>query len=139
MNADKQCDSRHEDAEVFPFKEETHAVIGCAFAVINELGHGLNEKCYENALVIEFQSKKITAEQQRPFDVLYRGVSVGRFIPDLIVGEKIIVDTKTIERITDHERGQMMNYLRITRMPLGLILNFKHSRLEWDRVIRTNS
>jgi GxxExxY protein len=62
---------------------------------------------------------------------------VGEFIPDLIAYGQIIVDTKTIERITDHERGQMMNYLRITKRPVGLIINFKHRKLEWVRIALT--
>ena len=49
--------------------------------------------------------------------------------------QKLIVDTKTIDRITDHERGQMLNYLRITTLPVGVILNFKHARLEWERLV----
>ena len=49
----------------------------------------------------------------------------------------MIVDTKTIDRITDHERGQMLNYLRITALPVGVILNFKHARLEWERLVLT--
>ena len=51
---------------------------------------------------------------------------------------KLIVDTKTIDRITEHERGQMLNYLRITALPVGVILNFKHARLEWERLVLTN-
>lgn len=47
----------------------------------------------------------------------------------------VIVDTKVIDRITDHERGQMINYLRVTGLPVGLILNFKRARLEWERVV----
>jgi len=53
----------------------------------------------------------------------------------LIVYGQIVVDAKTIERITDHERGQMMNYLKVTKLPVGLILNFKHPRLQWERVV----
>jgi hypothetical protein len=52
-----------------------------------------------------------------------------------VVQKQVIVDTKTIERITDHERGQMLNYLRITGLPVGVILNFKHARLEWERLV----
>jgi PD-(D/E)XK nuclease superfamily len=55
-----------------------------------------------------------------------------------VVYRKLIVDTKTIDRITDHERGQMLNYLRITALPVGVILNFKHARLEWERLVLTN-
>ena len=57
------------------------------------------------------------------------------FVPDLIVYGKIIVDTKVIERITDIERGQMLNYLRITKLRVGVILNFKHPKLEWERIV----
>jgi GxxExxY protein len=64
---------------------------------------------------------------------LWREVLVGEFIPDLIAYEKIIVDTKTIDRITDIESGQMLNYLRITRLSVGLIINFKKPKLEWER------
>ena len=49
--------------------------------------------------------------------------------------QKLIVDTKTIDRITDPERGQMLNYLRITALPVGIILNFKQARLEWERLV----
>ena len=123
------------NADSYPCKEETHAIIGCAFEVLNELGHGLNEKLYENALVVEFKARGITFEQQRRFEVLYKGEHVGEFIPDLIANGKVVVDTKCIERITDHERGQMLNYLRITRLSVGLLLNFKHSKLEFERMV----
>lgn len=68
---------------------------------------------------------------------MYKGEVVGEYVPDLVVQAKLIVDTKTIERITDHERGQMLNYLRITGLPAGVILNFKHARLEWKRLVLT--
>ena len=116
------------------YKAETHAIIGFSFAILNEIGHGLNEKIYENALTVEFQLNKIPYNQQQNFAVLYRGFEVGRFIPDLIAYDKIIVDTKVIDRITDHERGQMINYLRWTKLRVGLLLNFKHARLEYERI-----
>ncbi len=116
-------------------REETHSVIGCAFEVLNELGHGLNEKCYENALVVEFKLRGVGCAQQRRFEVLYKGEPVGLFVPDLIAYDQVIVDAKVIDRITDIERGQMLNYLRITKLRVGLILNFKHPRLEWERIV----
>jgi len=60
---------------------------------------------------------------------------VGEYIPDLITHEQVVVDTKVIERIGDHEIGQMMNYLKITQMRVGLLLNFKRSKLEWKRIV----
>ncbi|NDY41984.1 GxxExxY protein [Dissulfurirhabdus thermomarina] len=126
MNAD-QHRLIHED--------ETRRIIGCAMEVLNTLGHGLLEKPYENALVVEFQQQGIMCRQQPRFDVIYKGVKVGEYVPDLIVFDKIVVDTKVIDRITDHEIGQMLNYLKITGLPLGLILNFRRARLEWKRIV----
>jgi GxxExxY protein len=66
---------------------------------------------------------------------LYRGEKVGLFVPDLIAFDSVVVDTKVIDRITDHERGLMLNYLRITNLRAGVILNFKHRKLEWERIV----
>ena len=138
MNAVDFPDPNAGKADAYPCKEETHAIIGWAFEVLNELGHGLNEKLYENSLVVEFKRRSIPFDQQRRFEVLYKGEHVGEYIPDLIAYGKVVVDTKTIDRITDHERGQMLNYLRITKLPVGLILNFKHAKLEFERIVLSN-
>jgi GxxExxY protein len=87
---------------------------------------------------VEFRLRGIPHAQQERHRVIYKGEVVGEYVPDLVVIEKVIVDTKTIDRITDHERGQMLNYLRITGLPVGVILNFKHARLEWERLVLTN-
>ena len=139
MNADKKNVVTSFGDNDYPLKAETHEIIGSAFEVLNELGHGLNEKCYENSLVVEFQYRRVSFDQQRRFVVEYKGERVGEFVPDLIAYGKVIVDTKVIDRITDHERGQMLNYLRITKLTVGLIINFKHPRLEWERVVLANS
>lgn len=117
------------------FKEEVFRIVGCAMEVLNTLGHGLLEKPYENALVVEFGLKGIQHKQQPRYDVIYKGVKVGDYIPDLIAFEKIVVDAKTIDRITDVERGQILNYLKITQLRVGLILNFKKPKLEWERMV----
>ena len=121
----------------FLHAEETHEIIGCAFEVLNGIGHGLHEKIYENALVVEFELRDVPYSQQKEHDVFYKTVQVGKYIPDLIVFDKIVIDTKTIEKITENERGKMLNYLKITGLKVGLIINFKHAKLEWVRVART--
>ncbi len=113
----------------------TREVIGCSMEVLNTLGHGLLEKPYENALAVEFGLRGIPFAQQPRFDVTYKEVAVGEYIPDLIVDDKVIVETKVIDHISDHEIGQMLNYLKITGVKIGLIINFKKARLEWKRVI----
>lgn len=115
-------------------KEEVFQVVGCAIEVINTLGHGLVEKPYENALVIEFSLRKIPFKQQPSYDVLYKSHKIGLFVSDLTVFDVLVVDTKVIDKITDHERGLMLNYLRITGLRVGVILNFKHRKLEWERI-----
>ncbi len=117
--------------------KETEAIIGCAFAVLNDMGHGFHEKPYENALVVEFRYREIEYAQQPRYPLTYRNEPVGEYIPDLIAFGKIVVDTKTIERITDHEIGRMLNYLRATGLQVGLIINFKHARLQFRRVTLT--
>ena len=118
------------------YKEEVHKIVGCSMEVLNEIGHGLHEKIYENALVVELSLRSISTLQQPEFPVIYKTVEVGKYIPDLICFDSIVVDTKTIERITDLEIGQMLNYLKITGMKVGLLINFKKPKLEWKRVVR---
>lgn len=116
-------------------KDEVYQIVSCALEVLNALGHGLHEKPYENGLVVEFALRRIPVAQQRRFDVRYKNVKVCEFIPDLIVYNSIVVDAKVINAITDHERGQMLNYLRITGLKVGVIFNFQKARLEWERIV----
>ena len=124
----------HEDEKLL-FREEVFQTVGCAIEVLNTLGHGLVEKPYENALTVEFRLRQIPFRQQPASDVLYKSQRVGTFVPDLIAFDSIIIDTKVIDRITDHERGLILNYLRITKLRVGLILNLKHRKLEWERIV----
>jgi GxxExxY protein len=116
-------------------RDEVFQIVGCAIEVLNTLGHGIVEKPYENALVVEFRLRKIPFRQQPVFDVLYKDEKVGLFVPDLIAFDSVVVETKVIGRITDHEQGLMLNYLRITNLRVGVILNFKHRKLEWERIV----
>ena len=116
-------------------KDEVYQIVGSAIEVLNEIGHGLHEKPYENALVVEFGIRRILFQQQANFDVLYKRHKVGLFVPDLIAFGSVVVDAKVIDRITDGERGQMLNYLRTTKLRVGVILNFKNTKLEWERIV----
>jgi len=116
-------------------KDEVYQVVGCAMEILNTLGHGLLEKPYENALVVEFKLKNIPCQQQKRFPVIYKSVLVGEYIPDLIAFDQIVVDTKVIESIGNNEKAQIINYLKITGLKVGLILNFKHTKLEWERIV----
>lgn len=115
--------------------ELVYSIVGAAFEVLKGLRHGLHEKPYENAMVVELRLRGHVLDQQRRFEVAYKGEHVGEFVPDLIVDDAVIVDTKVIDRITNLERGQMLNYLRITGLHVGLIINFHKAKLEWERVV----
>lgn len=118
-------------------KDEVFAIVGCAMSVLNGIGHGFHEKPYENALAVELNHHGIPVDQQSRFPISWRGTQVGEYVPDLIAYGLVVIETKTIERITDIERGQMLNYLKITDHQVGVILNFKHPKLMWDRVVLT--
>ncbi|MSO21932.1 MAG: GxxExxY protein [Acidobacteria bacterium] len=106
--------------------------------VLNKLGQGLHEKPYENALAVEFGLQKIPYLQQPHYGVIYKKeVKIGDYVPDLVAFSSIVIDTKVIETITNHECGQILNYLRITGHTVGVILNFKRSRLESEKIVLT--
>ena len=117
----------------------TEEIIGAAMAVLNELKPGLDEKLYENALVIELQARGRSAEQQREYPVHYRGHFIGKLVPDLIVDGKVIADPKVVTDFNDTHIAQMLGYLNITGLEVALLLNFKNAKLEWKRVVREKS
>ena len=116
-------------------KSEVYQIVGSAMAVLNGLGVGLREKPYENALIVEFGLRNIPYSRQQRFGVFYKGVEVSEYIPDLTAFNLVIVETKVVERIGEAERAQVLNYLRISGLKVGVILNFKHSKLEWERLV----
>ena len=117
-------------------EDQTRELLGCAMEVMNVLGHGFLEKVYENALCVEMRLRGIPFQQQPRYEVLFKNEPVGEYVPDLVVANAVVVDAKTIDAITDHEIGQVLNYLKITGLRVALILNFKHSKLQWKRVVR---
>jgi GxxExxY protein len=117
-------------------QELSEAIIGSAMKVLNTLKPGLDEKAYENALVIELRNRGYRIDQQKRFDVIYEGYVVDTLVPDLLVNELVVVDPKVVEEFTATHLAQMMGYLAITGLRLALLLNFKHSDLRWKRVVR---
>ena len=117
-------------------EELSHDIIGSAMEVLNELKPGLDEKLYENALVIELRRRGHTVEQQKQFPVYYKGELVGTLIPDLLIDGLVIVDPKVVRGFDEHHVAQMIGYLTITDLHLALLLNFKYAKLHWKRVVR---
>jgi GxxExxY protein len=114
--------------------ELTERIIGAAMEVHRELRNGLDEKLYENALCIEFAERGVFFEQQRSHTVFYKNRPIGNLIPDLIVEQSVIVDTKVVEAFNDAHISQMIGYLKITGLKVGLLINFKHASLKVKRI-----
>lgn len=114
----------------------TRQMIGASMKVLNGLKPGLDEKLYENALVIELGVAGLRVEQQQEHPVFYRGHFIGKLIPDLIVEGKVIADPKVVTAFNETHIAQMLGYLAITGLEVALFLNFKNARLEWKRVVR---
>jgi GxxExxY protein len=117
-------------------EETTQAIIGAAMAVLNTLKPGLDEKLYENALVIELRERGHLVEQQRQFPVFYRERNIGTLVPDMIVDGKVVVDPKVAVAFNEAHLAQMLGYLNITGLEVALLLNFKDATLHWKRVIK---
>ena len=114
----------------------TEKIIGCAFKVSSTLGVGFLEKVYENALAHELRKSGLKVEQQKRISVYYDGVEVGYYDADLIVEDKVIVETKTVKAFDDIHLAQTLNYLKATGLTLGLLLNFGTPKLGVKRVAR---
>jgi GxxExxY protein len=124
------------DTDRMIHRELSESIIGAAMKVLNTLKPGLNEKAYENALVIELKKQGHAVQQQRRFEVRYDGIVVDTLVPDLIVDDIVIADPKVVSEFNDTHIAQMIGYLAITELRLALLLNFKHEDLRWKRVVR---
>ena len=117
-------------------KDEAYQIIGAAMAVHNELGSGMREIVYGDALEIEFKLRGIPFQREQTFNVFYKGVELQhKFKCDFICFKNIIVELKAEKGLTDIDRSQIINYLKITKYPLGILINFGESALMYERYI----
>src|SRR4051812_40336467 len=99
----------------------TEQIIGAAFAVSNGLGHGFLEIVYKNAL--ELEARGLFVRKEQSFPVYYREVQVGYYVADLVVEGLVIVELKALEGLVQSHAAQVLNYLKASRLPVGLLLN----------------
>lgn len=121
------------------YKDEVYAIVGAAMEVYNQLGPGFSEAIYQEALEIETNLRKISSIPQQDVFITYKGTKLSHFFkPDFICYEKIIVEIKALDRLSSREEAQLLNYLKATGLPLGLLINFGAERdLEWKRMVLT--
>ena len=120
------------------YSELTRPIIGAAIEVHKILDSGFLESVYEEALTIEFDLNKIPYERQKSIDVIYKNRPAKYFVCDFLVYGKIIVELKAIQKLTDIETAQTLNYLKACSLNLGLLFNFGSNSLEFKRIINTN-
>ena len=119
------------------YKDESYNVVGAAFHVYNNLGHGFLEAVYQEALEIAFQRRNIPYEREKELNIIYDGVQLKQtYKADFVCYGKIIVELKAVSKLDDAHRSQVYNYLHATSYRLGLLLNFGCSdELEKERIV----
>jgi GxxExxY protein len=110
-------------------------VLGIAFTVHNILGPGLLESAYEGAFCVELTYANIRFERQQIFPLHYKGELIGAYIADIAIDNKIIVELKSVNKLTPVHEAQLLNYLRLSKIPVGYLFNFNGTRLEWKRFV----
>lgn len=121
-----------------PYSELTGTILGCCFDVMKELGPGFLEKVYKNALLIAMRQKGLQVEVERPYEVIFRGKIIGRYNADLVVNQTVIVELKCCDSLITEHQVQLFNYLRVSALPIGLLVNFRRRKLEWKRLQRND-
>ena len=115
--------------------EITYKINGAIFEVNRILGPGFLEKVYENALMVELQSRGLRAINQAPMKVLYKEKIVGDYLADILVEDEVIIELKTVDKIEKIHEAQLLNYLKATGKTVGLLVNFRHPKAEIKRLV----
>ncbi len=119
------------------FKDESYKIVGACMAVYNEMGFGFLEAVYQECLEIEFTDQNIPFQSQHQLVLSFKGRQLrSTYVPDFVCFQQIIVEIKGVSKLNDSHRAQMINYLKATRLKLGLLVNFgNHAKLEYERIV----
>ncbi len=112
------------DTADWPESGVTERIIGVFFDVYNELGAGFLEVVYRRAMGIALRDVGLAVEAEQTFDIRYRGELIGHYRADLVVAGRVVVELKAAERLVAAHEAQLLNYLRVTGLPVGLLFNF---------------
>lgn len=119
------------------YKDEVYAIAGAMFEVYKTLGTGYLEPVYQEALAVEFTSRGIPFEREYRLSIYYKDVKLEKwYAPDFVCFVQIILELKVLRKLGQIEVAQLLNYLKITKMWLGILANFGSTpRLEWNRYV----
>lgn len=118
------------------YKDECYKLVGFCMEIHGALGCGLDEVVYKDAFVLELQQAEVAHVRERKYEVRYKGIVLPHhFFADFVIWDKIIFEAKAVEKLTEAHTKQVLNYLAIAKLKLGLLVNFGSASLEWKRVI----
>ncbi len=118
------------------YKKESYSIIGVLFEVYNNLGSGFSEIVYKDALEYEFNQLKIPFQREKEFKVNYKNIVLShKFYADFVVNDKIILEIKSIEYFHDKHTAQCINYLKVSKCKLAILVNFHKDLLDYKRIV----
>ncbi|MDR2863444.1 MAG: GxxExxY protein [Puniceicoccales bacterium] len=117
-----------------PLQDLCYKVTGCAITVLNTIGPGLDSKIYENCMMIELAKQGLRFEYQRKVDVVYSGKKVGVVTLGVIVNDILLVDCRSAAFFNETDFSENISYLKLTQIPMVLMLNFKFGKLQWKKI-----
>ena len=121
------------------YPELSYDIIGCAYKVMDELGKGHMEKIYQKALAVAFKLKGLKYKEQVHYSIKFENEVVGKGFLDFLVEDKIIVELKKEENFSKANIDQVLNYLKMSSLELGILINFTHDGLKFKRIVNINT
>ena len=122
----------------FVFQKLSFLLVRLGFSVHNLLGPGLLESAYEGAFCVELTLASLSYERQKVYPLYYKGEYIGGYIADLVVDDKIILELKSVSTLTKVMDAQILNYLNLSNLKIGYLMNFNAPRLEWKRFVNVH-
>ena len=120
----------------YPLQEESFEVIGLCMEIHQILGKGLSEVVYKDAIELELKAKNISFEREKKYEIEYKGIVLPHYyVSDFVIDGKIILEVKAQEGVLEDHYRQVINYLAVSKLKLGLLINFGENSLKFKRVI----
>ena len=118
------------------YKEEVYKIVGAAMEVHSHLGPGFFEAGYQEAFEMELNFRSIPYLREEPLDIYYKGVKLKKkYVPDFICYDSIVVEMKAVSDLLDVHQAQLLNYLKASKMRVGVLINFGETSLVYKRMI----
>ena len=121
-----------------PYSELTRTILQCCFEVMKELGAGFLENVYKNALFIAIKQTGMKVLVEQKYEIVFRNQKIGQYIADLVIDNLVIVELKCCKILSPEHQAEVINYLKASGLPVGLLVNFGNQKLEYRRLHHPN-